>query len=277
MKKLVLAALLPKLILGWAVPMDPAEQERFLREAPVVAQETLSRGVTKSKRVRLSDGSFTHDAHLQRVEVERSGSPAPGRRDSAFKDSWKFNIAAYRLAKLLGIPLVPASVERRDRGAPVAMTWWVDDVAMDEGTRRKKNVAPPDSIDWTMQIELMRIFDQLIANPDRNMGNILITNDWQLRLIDHTRAFQVTGNLLNADILNRIDRRLLRTLQDLDKSTLDRELRPYLKGPELEAVLDRRNEIVKIFEERRKKLGDKAVLFDFDGMRAGADATQKQN
>ena len=40
----------------------------------------------------------------------------------------------------------------------------------------------------------MRVFDELIANTDRNQGNMLIDKQWKLWLIDHTRGFRTTSD-----------------------------------------------------------------------------------
>ena len=40
-------------------------------------------------------------------------------------------------------------------------------------------------------MQLVRLFDQLIYNIDRNIGNLMITNDWRIWAIDHTRAFRI--------------------------------------------------------------------------------------
>ena len=41
----------------------------------------------------------------------------------------------------------------------------------------------------------MRVFDELIANTDRNLGNMLIDRQWKLWLIDHSRAFRLHETL----------------------------------------------------------------------------------
>ena len=57
---------------------------------------------------------------------------------------YKSNVAAYELDKLLQLNLVSPSVERTVNGRPAALTWWVDDVLMDELTRRRQNIEPPE-------------------------------------------------------------------------------------------------------------------------------------
>ena len=54
----------------------------------------------------------------------------------------------------------------------------------------KDNIQPPNDQQWQKQVQMMNVFDALIYNTDRNRGNILITPDWRLWMIDHTRAFR---------------------------------------------------------------------------------------
>ena len=44
----------------------------------------------------------------------------------------------------------------------------------------------------------MKMLDLLIANVDRNQGNLLYDPDWHLLLIDHSRAFTEKKDLRGA-------------------------------------------------------------------------------
>ena len=56
--------------------------------------------------------------------------------------------------------------------------------------RRTGDLNPPEPGILNDQWAVMRMFDALINNTDRNLGNQLYTRpDWKLHLIDHTRAF----------------------------------------------------------------------------------------
>ena len=147
--------------------------------------------MTGSRRATLTDGTLTHDVHIQSVDIAKSVFQAGRHTELNFKDTYRFNIAGYRLARLLGINTVPVSVERTVNGDAAAVTWWVDDVQMDEKERLKRKTMGPHPARTSNQIQLMRIWDELIQNRDRNQGNILWTNDWTMWLIDHTRAFRL--------------------------------------------------------------------------------------
>src|SRR6266851_2148411 len=99
----IAAAILTCTLVGLAGnTWTPADQERFLRNANVVDEQPASQGTSKSMKARLSDGRQTHYAHIQQIDIYQplwKGKDGSEERD--FKDSWKFNVAAYRLALLL--------------------------------------------------------------------------------------------------------------------------------------------------------------------------------
>jgi hypothetical protein len=237
--------------------------EVFLQRAQIVSRRNAGSGVTDSVRATLSDGSLTHDAQIQTVDVSKPLFQAGKSSEVNFRDSYRYNIAGYRLARLLGMDNVPMSVQRVVEGKTAAMTWWIDDVLMTEGDRRKKGTSGPDPGRTTRQLVTMAVFDELIQNRDRNEGNILWTSDWKMWLIDHTRAFRTGTDLLKAAQLTRCDRALLLHLRGLTPQTLEAALPAgILTKLERDALLRRRDKIVKLFDERIASLGDATVLFD---------------
>ena len=117
-----------------AAPQLSDEQiERFLKEAKVVKTKGIPKGVTSPIRATLSDGTITHDAQIQQVEEKKAQFDAPGAQEFNFEDSWRFNVAAYRVDKMIGLNMVPVSVSRTWQSKQGAFTWWIDDVMMDEG------------------------------------------------------------------------------------------------------------------------------------------------
>lgn len=240
-----------------APALSDAEMEAFLSEARIVRTRGVSKGVTGTARATLTDGTLTHDASIQAIDEYKPAFTTATGTEINFRDSWKFNVAAYRLDRLLALHMVPVSIERRHAGREAAFTWWVDDVMMDEGQRVKKAIEPPDSAWWVQQIAQMRVFDQLIDNTDRNLGNLLITRDWRVWLIDHSRAFRWTDTLRHPKQLTRCERTMLEKMRVLDRATLKQALGRYLTAPEIDALLARRDLIVAHFD----RLGETA-LFD---------------
>jgi hypothetical protein len=236
--------------------------EDFLLNAQISDIKGVNKGVTNSRRATLSDGRITHDAHIQTVDISKAlFQPDRGPAEMNFKDSYRFNIAGYRLARLLGLDNVPVSVERRVQGTPAAVTWWLDGELMDEGARRKKQPAGGLSPKTAGQIHIMRVFDELIANSDRNAGNLYWTPDGEMWLIDHTRAFRLGKKLKTPKLLERCERGLLENMRGLTAETLSREVGDSLSKYEIEALLARRDEIVKLFEGMIAQRGESAILY----------------
>jgi hypothetical protein len=243
--------------------LTPVEMETFLLKAKITDKRDAGAGVTGSLRVTLSDGRVTHDAHVQSVDIAKPVFEAGDHTELNFKDTYRFNIAAYRLARLLEINTVPMSVERNVNGKSAAVTWWVDDVQMNEKDRLSKQTMGPNPLRTSNQIQLMHIWDELIQNRDRNMGNILWTSDWTMWMIDHTRAFRLNKDLLKPADLTRCDRGLLARLKALTDDAVEKAVGDSLMKGERQAVLERRDRIVKIIDDRVARLGEGVVLFDF--------------
>jgi hypothetical protein len=241
------------------------QKEQFLLNAEIVKRKSLSVGVTCSQRATLSDGKLTHDAHIQTVDIYRPEFETVMGKEINFRDSYKYNIAAYRLDKLLGLNMIPVSVQRKVGGDTGAVTWWVDDVQMMEKDRYQKKIEPPDTNRWNDQIYNVRVFNQLVYNTDPNLGNLLITKDWKIWMVDFTRAFRLYKRLENPKNLVRIGRRLYNGLCGLNEDQLTQELCPYLTKSEIEGLLARRDLILKFFDQQIAKKGAAAVIYDAPG------------
>jgi hypothetical protein len=188
----------------------------------------------------------------------------------------KLNVAAYELDKTLELGLVSPTVERTVNGLAAAVTWWVDDVLMSELDRRSKALEPPDREGWDKQMQAVRVFDALITNAcrangpalyrsqacDVHAGGILITREWRIWLIEHTRAFGTTRQLDDTQSLTRCDRMLLAKLRLVNKEVLTRRLGKFLTSEQLDALETRRALIVRHFDELVARKGDRAVLYD---------------
>src|SRR5688572_30284443 len=237
------------------------QMEQFLLNAKVLKTKSVSKGVTKARQVSMSDGRMTHDAQIQDVDIEKAiFEVGPKHTEINFKDLFRYNVAAYRLSRLLGLNNVPVSVERVVDGKPAAVTWWLDDVAMEEGDRSKKKIEG-NSLRRRNYWAVMVVFDELIQNRDRNAGNILWSSDWRLWMIDHTRAFRLGKSLLQPKALTTCDRALLESLRGLTRPALAAAIGKSLTAAEIDALLSRRDLIVKLFDQRVTTLGQAAVLF----------------
>ena len=235
------------------------EREMFLATARV-ATDPPTDG-RPSWRAVLDDGARRHDASV----VTEDGS-GPTRRN------YRFNVAAYELDKLLGLNLVPPTVERLVNGRPASVTWWLDDFALNELDRRRKGIDPPDQDRWDRQVQAVRVFDELISNTYRDTApplylntvwdNLLITTDWTIWITDHTVAFRNRPVLQDPDTLVRCPRSLLGRLRELTRPRLQQTLERYVSSQQLDALEVRRALLVKHFDDRIESHGEGIVLYD---------------
>jgi hypothetical protein len=242
--------------------LSDQEREYFLKTAKLVNRQKIETGTTASLRVTLSDGKLTHDAHFQSVDVYKpTFKGKDGTIERHFRDSYKFNIAAYLLGKMLGIENIPMSVEREVDGKLGSMTWWVDNIWISEMERRERGIKPPASQFWVDSLNIVRVFDQLIHNTDRNQQNLLITPEWKLWMIDHSRAFRTVPHLQAKNPLpGRVDHKLLAAIREMNLPRLQRELGGFLRAEEIRAIMARRNLILAHFDSEIKTNGEDAVL-----------------
>lgn len=243
--------------------LSRAEQEEFLLNDVILSQSPIGVGVTKSVRVELSYEGVEHSAHLQTVDLERT----IGRAATDFRDSYRSNVAAYRLDQLLGQDLVPTSVIREIDGQPAALTWWVDDTAMIKKERYLKQITPPDIAAWSDQMLQAEFFNNLVYNTDPNLGNLVIDTRWRLWVLDFTRAFQGRADIQRPASLERIDAGVYEKLKSLTRPELTSSLQELIGGLGVAALVVRRDKIVALFEARIAEVGHQRVLFDLQARR----------
>jgi hypothetical protein len=238
--------------------------KHFLLTAKIIASKQSGKGVTHPWRLTLSDGTITHDASFQGInEFKSTVQLANGNTEVNFVDSYKYNIAAYSLAELLGIEdLLPVYVERKWKGDSGSLSWWLP-VKMDEADRKQKHIEVPDENkdSWNNQMYRIRVFDQLVYDNDANLTNVLIGGNWQIWRVDFTRAFRLSKELRSPGDLVRCDRKLLDKLKALDGNELGEKTKHYLSKDEVKAVIARRDKIVLRFQQLIAEKGSDEVLY----------------
>jgi len=239
-----------------------AQMAEFLASGRIVGDADIPMGVTHPVRLTLDDGHARHDAAFSTIDERLPvWKGKDGRTELDFVDSYRYTIAAYAVAELVGLDgMMPVTIERRWEQHKGALSWWIDTL-MTEGERLKNGVRAPDPDAWNDQVHRMRVFAQLVGDTDRNVGNILIDHQWKLWMIDFTRAFRRTHQLLNVNDLQRCDRQLLERLRALTKEQLTEKTKPYLGGAEIDALLARRALIVARFEQLVTERGEARVLY----------------
>ncbi|MBN1221814.1 MAG: hypothetical protein JXB23_01105 [Candidatus Aminicenantes bacterium] len=237
--------------------------EEFLKKAQIMKSEDIGEGVTKPCRL-----------YLKLEEKEESGCwKNPSGMQKGFYEGWQYEIAAYELDKLVGLNMIPPTVEREFKGRKGSFQYWITSTMNDLERMQKGIDIPQDKLDnWSKQKYLARAFDCLIANEDRTQQNIRYMEGWRTILIDHSRSFRsadefrerlVLGRngLLAQKLFRMLPRAFVTNLKALDFEKIKAVTGLYLKNHEIEAVLDRRDLLLAEIQDMIKEKGEENVLY----------------
>ncbi|HTS09707.1 MAG TPA: hypothetical protein VMP68_29345 [Candidatus Eisenbacteria bacterium] len=236
--------------------------KQFLLTAKIVGDRPAKKGITETHRLTLSEGTITHDANFQSIDEHQFAKEfSDGHKEMRFVDSYKYNIAAYILAEMVGFDdMMPVYVERKYQGKDGSLSWWLS-VKMDEVERIAKKIEPPDQDAWNLQMYKVRVFDELVYDTDVNLTNVLISPDWKIWRIDFSRAFRTFHALKNPKDLVRCDRHMFELMKALNADEFTAKAKPYLTKEEIKAVMARRDLIVQSFQNKIAEQGEAQVLY----------------
>ncbi len=224
-------------------------------EAIEAFMRTARTNVLRGQSALMDDGSTQHRVFVHTKDESRAQFQR--------RDTWKANVAAYELAKILEINIMPPYVEAKVNGKPASVSWGLDHLLMDEAQRNERNVQPPDPEAWNKQMYVVRVFDELVSEGFLP-GELLITRDWQVWAVGPSQAFPLNKTIQNPGNLVKCDRKLLTKMRTLDRDVLMIKLGNWLTKEEVEAVLVRAAQIVRFFDREIAAKGEAAVLFDLD-------------
>lgn len=249
---------------------DDARQEEFLKTAAVVGETQLGgpNAVTEPWKLTLEKDGRRAFGLWKFIDSSKGGVP----------DRWRFEIAAYRFDRLLGLDMVPVTVERAFKDMPGSLQLWVD------GTETLKAVGPAindrtrgRSLEWNRRAYVQRVFDDLLANEDRNANNILVTTDTRMILVDHSRAFR-TGRKYTRSLIfgpeglmkapdgtpylfKSLPRAFVERIRGLDAAKIREAVGTTLADSEIEAVLSRKTLVLGEIEALIARSGEDQVLY----------------
>jgi hypothetical protein len=235
-------------------------KENALRDAKIIKSKKLGTGVTNPLKLTMQDGQTEFYAVFKNVDIRKTGmTKLKTGSEMDFKDCWQFDVAAYELDKMLGLNMVPVTVEKRYEGEKGAVQWWIEN-AMTEGDRKEKGLEPPDKDAWNQAIFKVRLFDNLIYNIDRNLGNLLITPDWKLWMIDHSRCFKNLETLKSEGELSHFSISFMNAIKKLDEAGVKEHCGKYLTIYEIRSMMKRRDALVQLFDKMHAEQGDSILV-----------------
>ncbi len=242
--------------------------EELLKTAPILRSEEVGEGVTRPYAVYLKKGAAEQKACWKNPSGIRDG----------FLEGWQYEIAAYRLDKLIGLDMVPPAVEREFEGRPGALSFWATSECSLLQVQEEKIEIPKDALPRVDNMKyLARAWDCLVGNEDRTQQNVLYTKDWRTILIDHSRAFrsdrEFTDRLMfgkngikkSADgrpfLFRRLPRSFVEKVKALDFEGIKAAVGPYLSDQEIAAILLRKTLLLAEIDGLVKESGRDKVLY----------------
>lgn len=247
---------------GTPLPFVSAEQIlEFLSAANVVEANRIGVGINNPYKVLLEKDGIRAHACFRDVKVFKQKLKLEGKVYLNFRDDAIFEVAAYRISRLLGLNNVPPVVERELFGKRGTLQLWLEE-SFSEKKRLSGKVIPSSPRKWGHEYQAMLLFDALIANFDRNQGNILYDSNWNRWLIDHTRSFLTTRDVRDISDVRQCNRELWNGLRRLDESTLEDEVGDVLSDWQIEGILARRDQIVEHFQDRIDRYGESVVILN---------------
>jgi len=239
--------------------------EEFLKTAEIISLDNFdTKGITKPRKATLTDGVVTAKAVFKTVdEFYPKMKLTSGRTVFKLRDSYRNEIAAYELDKLLGLGIVPPTVERKIRRDIGSLSMWVNGTMTEWHRKKVKKLSPPDIEVWNNRMSTVRLFMHLTWDTDyNNISNLLIDADWKIWKIDSSRAFLSPKKLRRESSLIRFSRPVLQALEDLTREEVDQKLGPWLADDQLKGLWARRTQILELAQERIDERGEEAVLYD---------------
>ncbi|OGD11823.1 MAG: hypothetical protein A2Y86_01475 [Candidatus Aminicenantes bacterium RBG_13_62_12] len=246
---------------------DFEKWEDFLKTAKIVSQEQLTGPLAVTNPWKLT---------LEKDGVQHRGlwKDVLGERVHGFKETWKGEVAAYRLSRYLGLDMVPPTVEREFQGSRGSCQLWVDSWNTLETILGKKIKTPGPKVNGFFRaLFLQRAFDNLIANEDRHQRNYLIMDDWRMILIDHSRSFRTTKKFTTKliydekfkegpnFIMAELPRAFVDAMKALTSEVVHEVVGEYLTDEEIAATMARRDLIIAWLNKRIAELGEAKVLY----------------
>lgn len=228
--------------------------ENFLRTAKIVSvQRRPEAGRTGPWLIALDDGKTQRQGHFKHMN-----RPRP----SLLPDSYKYELAAYELDKLLDLNIVPPVVEREIDGTEGSLQIFVEGCIKERESRRRE-LEPPDPVRFQNTLEEINIFENLVYEEEcfDESDTLIHLDDWKVCRVDFSMAFSPVAGLIPGCKINRCSRKLYKKLLEWKNDQVKAKLGPYLNEEEIQGLLQRKNIILEKIEQLIKEKGEEAVLF----------------
>jgi len=232
-----------------------AEIEDYLRTVEIQSTTGTGEGVTHPLKAKLPPGGPVEYLAFKNI---------PRGPQNGAMESYQSEIAAYELDKMLHLGMIPPTVEKVYKKTKGAAVYWIPGTKNFNELGAKNGgapTAPPAKSEyWNVQIIRAKMFDCLAGNQDPNLGNWLADADWNLYIIDHSRALYSDTTFPHK--LNHIDSELWDRMKLLTLPDLTAKLGPWMDKGDIKTIITRRDIMAKQIADLVKKAGgDESKVF----------------
>ncbi|MHB8054821.1 MAG: hypothetical protein ACYDH3_06195, partial [Candidatus Aminicenantales bacterium] len=222
--------------------------EAFLNSAPIVAvDKDVETGRTMPWQVTLDDGRTRARALFKYID-------RPNMQPT--RHSYRFELAAYALSRLVNLEIVPPIVRRKVEDTNGALQWYLEGCRSERDRERLKE-EPPDLPSFLDRLADVQVFEALTGEECGDKDDTLIHQDsWRICRVDFAGAFRPNPTIPEGCLLQRCSRELLERLGALALPELTAWLGPILDPEEITALDERRKQIVGIFLDLIRDKGE---------------------
>ncbi|MFB0565362.1 MAG: hypothetical protein ACETWK_06760 [Candidatus Aminicenantaceae bacterium] len=227
--------------------------ENYLRTAKIVSLTPDPKGGRMAGWIiSLADGKMTRHGYFKYIDHSRP-HPLP--------DSYKYEIAAYELNKLLELNIVPPVVEREIKNMKGSLQVFIEN-AIKEITMIRRKIEPPDLQSFRNAIQDIKIFESLVYDECHDTRDTLIQEkNWKVWRIDFSEAFSPSSELIPGCEITGCSKKIYQNLLNLDSDVVKEKLKPYLSDDEMKTLLKRKDIILEKIKQLIKEKGEESVLF----------------
>ena len=227
--------------------------ENYLRTAKIVSVEKEKiPGRTEAWKITLDDGKIVRRGHFKHVRDNRP---------TLIPDSYKYEIAAYELHKLVDLKSMPPIVEREIEGIKGSLQFRIENCFPLDDLKRKK-IEPPDPEAFENDLEEINVFENLTFCERKELDDVLIhEEDWKVYRVDFSEAFSPTPELIPGQKVTRCSKKLFQNLQKIEDDAIKAKLKLYLNDEEIKTLLIRKKIILDKIKQLIEEKGEESVLF----------------
>lgn len=241
-----------------ATETDPAEQNReeveyYLMNAAVInVNKGAVPGRTAAWTVELDDGEIKRRAMFKTIDAQRPAS---------LPESYKYELAAYALDKLLDFQRLPPTLEREIEDTRGSLQVRIEN-CMGLDKQRREEITPPNPQALSNALEEINVFENLVYSLREELDDILIQiESWRVFRVDFSEAFEPSLDLIPDQQITRCSEKLFNNLQSLSDDVIKVRLESYLNDDEMSALLTRKALIIETVKKLIQEKGKTAVLF----------------